>query len=252
VGHVARKRFGQHFLADSAVIDAIVAAIAPRPGEALVEIGPGLGAMTQPLLERCGHLTVIELDRDLAAKLRRDARLDVVQRLVQRRAVQGGGHAAGGLKFGAVERVQGHAHQPLGGGEAHDLAKELAERGGVGAEEAREGVVIGAKVAGEPESGNDVGTSPLQAPGGADPLDEPEEPGFDEHVGGEGRASGLDLTLLEAQRGQVQRFHHVAQVSRRVIRAHPLVQTRRELEHLLVVRSLRVAHCPNIPRSSGF
>jgi len=79
VGHVARKRFGQHFLADDGVIAAIVAAIAPRPGEALVEIGPGLGAMTQPLLERCGHLTVIELDRDLAAKLRRDARLDVVE-----------------------------------------------------------------------------------------------------------------------------------------------------------------------------
>ena len=79
MGHIARKRFGQHFLADSAVIDALVAAIAPRPGEALVEIGPGLGAMTQPLLERCGRLTVIELDRDLAAKLRRDARLDVVE-----------------------------------------------------------------------------------------------------------------------------------------------------------------------------
>ncbi|MBS0443532.1 MAG: 16S rRNA (adenine(1518)-N(6)/adenine(1519)-N(6))-dimethyltransferase RsmA [Proteobacteria bacterium] len=79
MGHIARKRFGQHFLADSAVIDAIVAAIAPRPGEALVEIGPGLGAMTQPLLERCGRLTVIELDRDLAAKLRRDARLEVIE-----------------------------------------------------------------------------------------------------------------------------------------------------------------------------
>ena len=77
--HQPRKRFGQHFLADDGVIDAIVRAIDPRPGEALVEIGPGLGAMTQPLLERCGHLTVIELDRDLAAKLRRDARLDVVE-----------------------------------------------------------------------------------------------------------------------------------------------------------------------------
>ncbi|MEW6690988.1 MAG: 16S rRNA (adenine(1518)-N(6)/adenine(1519)-N(6))-dimethyltransferase RsmA [Pseudomonadota bacterium] len=79
MGHIARKRFGQHFLADSAVIDAIVAAIDPRPGEALVEIGPGLGAMTQPLLARCGHLTVIELDRDLAARLRRDGRLEVVE-----------------------------------------------------------------------------------------------------------------------------------------------------------------------------
>lgn len=77
--HVARKRFGQHFLADSAVIEAIVAAIDPRPGQALVEIGPGLGAMTGPLLERCGRLTVIELDRDLAARLRRDSRLEVIE-----------------------------------------------------------------------------------------------------------------------------------------------------------------------------
>jgi 16S rRNA (adenine1518-N6/adenine1519-N6)-dimethyltransferase len=67
---VAKKRFGQHFLADEAVISAIVRAVQPRPGDALVEIGPGLGAMTQPLLERAGALTVIELDRDLAARLR--------------------------------------------------------------------------------------------------------------------------------------------------------------------------------------
>ena len=62
--HVARKRFGQHFLADGSVIDAILGAIDPRPGQAIVEIGPGLGAMTNPLVERCGRLTVIELDRD--------------------------------------------------------------------------------------------------------------------------------------------------------------------------------------------
>jgi len=79
MGHIARKRFGQHFLADGGVIDAIVAAIDPRPGQALVEIGPGLGAMTGPLLERCERLTVIELDRDLAVRLRRDPRLDVVE-----------------------------------------------------------------------------------------------------------------------------------------------------------------------------
>ncbi|QTN22736.1 16S rRNA (adenine(1518)-N(6)/adenine(1519)-N(6))-dimethyltransferase RsmA [Rhizobacter sp. AJA081-3] len=79
MGHIARKRFGQHFLADAGVIDAIVAAIDPRPGQALVEIGPGLGAMTGPLLERCERLTVIELDRDLAARLRRNTRLDVVE-----------------------------------------------------------------------------------------------------------------------------------------------------------------------------
>jgi 16S rRNA (adenine1518-N6/adenine1519-N6)-dimethyltransferase len=77
--HVARRRFGQHFLTDTAVIDAIVAAIAPRPGEALVEIGPGLGAMTDPLVARCGRLAVIELDRDLAARLRRRRELDVIE-----------------------------------------------------------------------------------------------------------------------------------------------------------------------------
>jgi len=79
MAHQARKRFGQHFLADDGVIDAIVRAIDPRPGQALVEIGPGLGAMTQPLVERAGRLTVIELDRDLAARLRRHAQLDVIE-----------------------------------------------------------------------------------------------------------------------------------------------------------------------------
>jgi len=79
MGHIARKRFGQHFLADASVIDAIVSAIDPKPGQALVEIGPGLGAMTGPLLARCQRLTVIELDRDLAARLRRNAQLDVIE-----------------------------------------------------------------------------------------------------------------------------------------------------------------------------
>ena len=77
--HIARKRFGQHFLSDSGVIDAIVRAIAPQPGEPMVEIGPGLAALTQPLVERLGRLTVIELDRDLAARLRAHGQLDVVE-----------------------------------------------------------------------------------------------------------------------------------------------------------------------------
>jgi 16S rRNA (adenine1518-N6/adenine1519-N6)-dimethyltransferase len=77
--HIARKRFGQHFLADSAVIDAIVRAIDPRPGQAMVEIGPGLAALTQPLVERLGRMTVIELDRDLAARLRQHPQLDVLE-----------------------------------------------------------------------------------------------------------------------------------------------------------------------------
>lgn len=79
VKHAARRRFGQHFLADSAVVEAIVRAIDPRPGQALVEIGPGLGAMTQPILERCGDLVVVEIDRDLAARLRQKPRLDVIE-----------------------------------------------------------------------------------------------------------------------------------------------------------------------------
>jgi 16S rRNA (adenine1518-N6/adenine1519-N6)-dimethyltransferase len=77
--HIARKRFGQHFLTDSAIIEGIVAAIAPKPGDALIEIGPGLGAMTNPLVARCGQLTVIELDRDLAARLRKRPELTVVE-----------------------------------------------------------------------------------------------------------------------------------------------------------------------------
>ncbi|HWP20140.1 MAG TPA: 16S rRNA (adenine(1518)-N(6)/adenine(1519)-N(6))-dimethyltransferase RsmA [Burkholderiaceae bacterium] len=77
--HVPRKRFGQHFLSDTAVLDAIVRAIDPRPDEALVEIGPGLGALTQPLLQRCERLTVVEIDRDLAARLRRNPALEVVE-----------------------------------------------------------------------------------------------------------------------------------------------------------------------------
>ncbi len=77
--HIARKRFGQHFLTDGAILDAIVAAIDPKPGEALVEIGPGLGAMTDPLVARCEKLTVIELDRDLAARLRQRPELEVIE-----------------------------------------------------------------------------------------------------------------------------------------------------------------------------
>jgi 16S rRNA (adenine1518-N6/adenine1519-N6)-dimethyltransferase len=68
--HVARKRFGQHFLEDRQVIDRILDAMAPRPGDAIVEIGPGLGALTGPLLERVGHMHAVEIDRDLCARLR--------------------------------------------------------------------------------------------------------------------------------------------------------------------------------------
>ncbi|HBN90505.1 MAG: 16S rRNA (adenine(1518)-N(6)/adenine(1519)-N(6))-dimethyltransferase [Alteromonadaceae bacterium] len=68
-GHRARKRFGQNFLHDPQVIGRIVKAIAPKPADILVEIGPGLGALTEPVAEAAGHLTVVELDRDLAERL---------------------------------------------------------------------------------------------------------------------------------------------------------------------------------------
>ncbi|MEL4177543.1 16S rRNA (adenine(1518)-N(6)/adenine(1519)-N(6))-dimethyltransferase RsmA [Roseateles sp. PN1] len=77
--HIARKRFGQHFLTDVHIIESICDAIDPQAGEALVEIGPGLGAMTLPLLNRMPSFSVIELDRDLAAKLRKRENLDVIE-----------------------------------------------------------------------------------------------------------------------------------------------------------------------------
>jgi 16S rRNA (adenine1518-N6/adenine1519-N6)-dimethyltransferase len=77
--HIARKRFGQHFLTDGAIIDGIVNAIDPHPGDPMVEIGPGLAALTQPLVERLGRLNVIELDRDLAVRLREHPHLNVIE-----------------------------------------------------------------------------------------------------------------------------------------------------------------------------
>ncbi len=69
--HQARKRFGQNFLTDESVIESIVRAIGPSRGDRVIEIGPGLSALTVPLHERLDHLTVIEIDRDLAARLRK-------------------------------------------------------------------------------------------------------------------------------------------------------------------------------------
>ncbi len=69
--HTPRKRFGQNFLIDDGIIQAIVNAVHPQAGETVVEIGPGLGALTRPLLERLPHLHAVELDRDIVARLRR-------------------------------------------------------------------------------------------------------------------------------------------------------------------------------------
>lgn len=70
-GHVARKRFGQNFLVDGGIIGAIVSAINPARTDTVVEIGPGLGAITIPLLERVDRLHVVEIDRDLIARLKK-------------------------------------------------------------------------------------------------------------------------------------------------------------------------------------
>lgn len=68
--HIPRRRFGQNFLVDQAVIDDIVAAVAPRCDDRVVEIGPGFGALTRPLVARLDHLHVIEIDRDIVARLK--------------------------------------------------------------------------------------------------------------------------------------------------------------------------------------
>lgn len=75
LGHRARKRFGQNFLNDVFVIDSIVSAINPRKGEAMLEIGPGLAALTEPVARDLDHMTVIEIDRDLAERLRHHPQL---------------------------------------------------------------------------------------------------------------------------------------------------------------------------------
>lgn len=68
--HFPRKRFGQNFLTDASIISAIIEAIAPRAGDLMVEIGPGLGALTRPLAARLEHLHVVEIDRELNVRLR--------------------------------------------------------------------------------------------------------------------------------------------------------------------------------------
>ncbi len=112
--HIPRKRFGQHFLTDGGIIDAIVRAIAPKPGQAMVEIGPGLAALTQPLVERLGALTVIELDRDLAVGLRAHPGLTVIESDVlkvdfSRLAPSGGSEVREATSVGAAKlRVVGN------------------------------------------------------------------------------------------------------------------------------------------------
>jgi 16S rRNA (adenine1518-N6/adenine1519-N6)-dimethyltransferase len=111
--HIARKRFGQHFLNDQSVIDAIVEAIRPEPGQPVVEIGPGLAALTQPLLKQLGQLTVIELDRDLAARLRSESRLRVVESDVLRVDFKALAHTVGVPKLRVVGNLPYNISTPI-------------------------------------------------------------------------------------------------------------------------------------------
>lgn len=111
--HIPRKRFGQHFLSDHAIIDAIVRAIVPVPGQAVVEIGPGLAALTQPLVERLGQLTVIELDRDLAARLRSHGQLKVVESDVLKVDFAQLGQALGAPKMRVVGNLPYNISTPI-------------------------------------------------------------------------------------------------------------------------------------------
>ncbi len=87
-GHIARKRFGQNFLADTTVIERIVRAIAPQAGDRLVEIGPGLGALTHALLAHLPQMIAIELDRDLAARLRVETLVEGKLQLIEGNALK--------------------------------------------------------------------------------------------------------------------------------------------------------------------
>ena len=111
--HVARKRFGQHFLSDGGIIDGIVQAIAPQAGEPMVEIGPGLAALTQPLVERLGRLTVIELDRDLALRLRLHGQLDVIEADVLKVDFTQVAQALGALKIRVVGNLPYNISTPI-------------------------------------------------------------------------------------------------------------------------------------------
>lgn len=87
-GHIPRKRFGQHFLIDPAIIQAIIQAVNIKPTDHIVEIGPGLGALTEPVLEKANRLDCIEIDRDLAEKLRQNFGAEKNFSVIQQDALQ--------------------------------------------------------------------------------------------------------------------------------------------------------------------
>jgi 16S rRNA (adenine1518-N6/adenine1519-N6)-dimethyltransferase len=137
--HVHKKRFGQHFLHDANVLARIVQAIAPKPGEHVVEIGPGDGALTLPLLRALGRLTVIELDRDLIPRLRAAAQgvgeleivnADVLSVDLRRLAGDAKLRVVGNLPYNISSPILFHCIEQLDA--IHDmhfmLQKEVVER----------------------------------------------------------------------------------------------------------------------------
>lgn len=76
--HVAKKRFGQNFLTDQSIINSLIDAINPLPDQVIVEIGPGLGALTKPLLRKIQHLHVVEIDRDIVSWMQKEYAHDII------------------------------------------------------------------------------------------------------------------------------------------------------------------------------
>lgn len=76
--HVAKKRFGQNFLTDQSIIHSLIDAINPLPNQVIVEIGPGLGALTKPLLKKIQHLHVVEIDRDIVSWMQKEYAHDAI------------------------------------------------------------------------------------------------------------------------------------------------------------------------------
>jgi 16S rRNA (adenine1518-N6/adenine1519-N6)-dimethyltransferase len=112
--HIARKRFGQNFLIDAQVIGGIVAAVAPQRDDLVVEIGPGLGALTEPLLQRLDHLHVVEIDRDIVARLRQRFPADRLSiHAGDALAFDFGGLAAAGRKLRVVGNLPYNISTPL-------------------------------------------------------------------------------------------------------------------------------------------
>jgi 16S rRNA (adenine1518-N6/adenine1519-N6)-dimethyltransferase len=142
--HAAKKQLGQHFLHERRYIERIVLAVDPRPGQRIVEIGPGQGAITLPLLERCGALTVIEFDRDLITPLSEAAHghgdltilhKDVLQVDFSRLAADGPPlRLVGNLPYNISSPILFHALEHCGSIEDMHfmLQKEVVDRMGAG------------------------------------------------------------------------------------------------------------------------